>query len=119
MAITSSCRRGTSPSSPPARSAAFSRWRVAAARSIASDRKSTRLNSSHGSNSYAVFCLKKKTYMDDTQWITDSQTKLEKILKIADSFYNLNDIQVNKEKSELLIKKKKIRNETFSYNENI
>src|SRR5207245_6790588 len=29
------------------------------ARSI--DRKSTRLNSSHGSISYAVFCLKKKT----------------------------------------------------------
>src|SRR5438128_5519162 len=27
----------------------------------ASDRKSTRLNSSHGSISYAVFCLKKKT----------------------------------------------------------
>src|SRR5207245_8739862 len=28
--------------------------------SIVSDRKSTRLNSSHGSISYAVFCLKKK-----------------------------------------------------------
>src|SRR5207245_11313399 len=28
----------------------------------AGDRKSTRLNSSHGSISYAVFCLKKKTY---------------------------------------------------------
>src|SRR5207245_9969992 len=27
---------------------------------IAGDRKSTRLNSSHGSTSYAVFCLKKK-----------------------------------------------------------
>src|SRR5207245_7720899 len=27
----------------------------------AEDRKSTRLNSSHGSTSYAVFCLKKKT----------------------------------------------------------
>src|SRR5207245_7141824 len=27
------------------------------------DRKSTRLNSSHGSISYAVFCLKKNTYM--------------------------------------------------------
>src|SRR5207245_10692216 len=26
------------------------------------DRKSTRLNSSHGSISYAVFCLKKKTH---------------------------------------------------------
>src|SRR2546422_7242495 len=32
-----------------------SRWRAA------SDRKSTRLNSSHGYISYAVFCLKKKT----------------------------------------------------------
>src|SRR2546430_5597817 len=27
---------------------------------IAADRKSTRLNSSHSQNSYAVFCLKKK-----------------------------------------------------------
>src|SRR5438477_4871340 len=27
------------------------------------DRKSTRLNSSHMSNSYAVFCLKKKTFL--------------------------------------------------------
>src|SRR5438128_8597798 len=31
-------------------------WLIA----CASDRKSTRLNSSHGSISYAVFCLKKK-----------------------------------------------------------
>src|SRR5207245_9680795 len=31
---------------------------------IKSDRKSTRLNSSHGSISYAVFCLKKKTKKD-------------------------------------------------------
>src|SRR5438128_7317736 len=30
----------------------------------AGDRKSTRLNSSHGSISYAVFCLKKKTRTD-------------------------------------------------------
>src|SRR3712207_8876574 len=29
---------------------------------IALDRKSTRLNSSHANISYAVFCLKKKTY---------------------------------------------------------
>src|SRR5438477_3982275 len=29
------------------------------------DRKSTRLNSSHMSISYAVFCLKKKTLVDD------------------------------------------------------
>src|SRR5699024_12803523 len=35
------------------------RWRPA--RPAAADRKSTRLNSSHVSISYAVFCLKKKT----------------------------------------------------------
>src|SRR6266852_8118382 len=33
---------------------------VALSRSLGLDRKSTRLNSSHGSISYAVFCLKKK-----------------------------------------------------------
>src|SRR2546422_3711796 len=32
----------------------------ACARSVGQDRKSTRLNSSHGYISYAVFCLKKK-----------------------------------------------------------
>src|SRR4030043_355356 len=31
----------------------------------AGDRKSTRLNSSHGYISYAVFCLKKKSNIDD------------------------------------------------------
>src|SRR5207245_5968187 len=31
---------------------------------IAADRKSTRLNSSHGSISYAVFCLKKKNKLE-------------------------------------------------------
>src|SRR5271169_6925205 len=38
-------------------------WRIAAhIEAVAHvDRKSTRLNSSHGSTSYAVFCLKKKT----------------------------------------------------------
>src|SRR3712207_8934800 len=33
----------------------------------AQDRKSTRLNSSHANISYAVFCLKKKTYHFNTQ----------------------------------------------------
>src|SRR2546430_11199698 len=31
------------------------------------DRKSTRLNSSHSQISYAVFCLKKKTYKEDVK----------------------------------------------------
>src|SRR5689334_24690760 len=34
--------------------------REAVVRMVATDRKSTRLNSSHSSISYAVFCLKKK-----------------------------------------------------------
>src|SRR5574337_1830873 len=42
----------STPSPPPARTASAS--------SPESDRKSTRLNSSHHSISYAVFCLKKK-----------------------------------------------------------
>src|SRR5687768_18159674 len=37
------------------------RWRIVwHLADVLQDRKSTRLNSSHGYNSYAVFCLKKK-----------------------------------------------------------
>src|SRR5437868_8740355 len=47
-------------------------WRACSATSFrrcggsrwSSDRKSTRLNSSHVSSSYAVFCLKKKTFIN-------------------------------------------------------
>src|SRR5207245_4634615 len=42
------------------RGAAPGSFRTLAKKSRPSDRKSTRLNSSHGSISYAVFCLKKK-----------------------------------------------------------
>src|SRR2546422_4620175 len=38
---------------------------VAALGDFVTDRKSTRLNSSHGYISYAVFCLKKKNQRDD------------------------------------------------------
>src|SRR6266571_2577544 len=47
-------RSGSAPPRPPTCAALRSRSRPA------SDRKSTRLNSSHMSSSYAVFCLKKK-----------------------------------------------------------
>src|SRR2546429_6658227 len=46
---------GTSKHSEPSKSAQFGSW------GDSLDRKSTRLNSSHGYISYAVFCLKKKT----------------------------------------------------------
>src|SRR3982751_7012533 len=45
------CRAGTPPAPPPPGKRA---------RTCRSDRKSTRLNSSHDQISYAVFCLKKK-----------------------------------------------------------
>src|SRR6266487_1340949 len=40
--------------------------------------------------------------MDDTTWINHQQQQLEKVLTIADEFYDLNNIQVNKSKSVLL-----------------
>src|SRR6266571_2436691 len=49
------------------------------------DRKSTRLNSSHMSNSYAVFCLKKKTF-------TSALSSLELLLHLVliPSSYSVN-----------------------------
>src|SRR5437868_12930497 len=48
---------------------------------IGEDRKSTRLNSSHVSISYAVFCLKKKKKKDHTHEISQSHTDTGPILK--------------------------------------
>src|SRR5256885_13973922 len=43
--------------------------------------------------------------MDDTTWIAENQNNMESILSIADDFYLLNNIKVNKEKSKLLVKR--------------
>ena len=44
-------------------------------------------------------------FMDDTTWIAENQNNMESILSIADDFYLLNNIKVNKEKSKLLAKR--------------
>jgi len=49
------------------------------------------------------FQLPQMAYMDDTTWIGLTKTNLEKILTIANSFYKLNQIQINKEKSRLML----------------
>src|SRR2546429_7084678 len=46
----------------------------------AADRKSTRLNSSHGYISYAVFCLKKKTYISTAVSIVTTSYSLRTAL---------------------------------------
>jgi len=43
-----------------------------------------------------------QAYMDDTTWINHKQQQLENILTVADDFYTLNNIQVNKTKSVLI-----------------
>jgi hypothetical protein len=53
-------------------------------------------------------------YMDDTNFIANDLTTLETILETANEFYNLNDIQINKKKSELLL-----RSSSQNFNERI
>src|SRR5579859_7347234 len=48
-------------------------------------------------------------YMDDTSYITTNVNNLEIMLAKADSFYNLNNILVNKEKSEILVRYKNMK----------
>jgi exonuclease III len=55
-------------------------------------------------------------YMDDTNFISDNKTDLENILKLANEFYDLNSIQINKEKSELLLH---LKTKKFNYDERI
>src|SRR2546429_1251849 len=52
----------SAPATRWALSSPFTCMRAAWPSSAVRDRKSTRLNSSHGYNSYAVFCLKKKIF---------------------------------------------------------
>jgi ribonuclease HI len=48
-------------------------------------------------------CVGSLAFMDDTTWIAETKDSLESMLAIADDFYALTSIKVNKEKSELLV----------------
>src|SRR5687768_17723448 len=66
--------------SPVAR--ASRRRSSAAAPYACTDRKSTRLNSSHGYISYAVFCLKKKKQYNKTSHTTDTLNKTRRLVLV-------------------------------------
>src|SRR6266540_4608124 len=72
-----SSRRGSSASSRCRRWLAGS-WRSSSPRPRSRDRKSTRLNSSHNTISYAVFCLKKKNKNITQHYILTRTTKKKK-----------------------------------------
>ncbi|GES95992.1 hypothetical protein GLOIN_2v1485023 [Rhizophagus clarus] len=42
-------------------------------------------------------------YADDTQWIAKNKDKAEKIVSIANKFFDINDIKINGKKSEIII----------------
>src|SRR5690625_7111256 len=54
-----------------------------------SDRKSTRLNSSHVANSYAVFCLKIKTKQVRDEQIIQNNIKQRTIMKYRNEYSDL------------------------------
>ena len=41
-------------------------------------------------------------YADDTTWIAESKAALQKIIQISNSFFTLNDIEINRAKSEAI-----------------
>src|SRR6266581_3276976 len=56
------------------------------------DRKSTRLNSSHPSISYAVFCLKKKKLLEVGELLSAHLERQRNLLMFADGYVSLMNI---------------------------
>jgi alcohol dehydrogenase YqhD (iron-dependent ADH family) len=59
-------------------------------------------NNVYETRSVNVACM---AYMDDTNIISNNKEKVKKIFEHINEFNNLNDIQINKEKSEILLRK--------------
>jgi hypothetical protein len=53
--------------------------------------------------------LNNLVYMDDTTWVAGNGKEMDRILQMAEEFYWINDIQVNKDKTKLVIVNRKER----------
>ena len=67
---------------------------------------SYRKNIYNSDSSYDSICISDVAFMDDITWVTESKEALESMLEIANDFYELNSIKVNKNKSILLTNNK-------------
>ena len=54
-------------------------------------------------NSEAIIRVEVLAYADDTTWLTCNQKDMQKTVDIAQEFYRLNDIEVNPNKTELVV----------------
>ncbi|CAB5357315.1 unnamed protein product [Rhizophagus irregularis] len=60
------------------------------------------------------FSAKVLEYLDDTTWLTSDLNCLQKNLEIADSFYQLANIKINKDKTVILSNDKKERSDIIN-----
>src|SRR5260363_17052 len=58
-------------------------------------------------------------YADDTVWLAKSKSKIAEIIAVAEEFFEINDIKINDNKSELIVINSKTKKSTLEKSEEI